>query len=69
MVRELSIAFKPKKLLLSSAVSPSKTIIDKGYDVAELSKYFDWIAVMTYGEHEKSSIPFKSMNRKKIIFK
>lgn len=49
LVRELSIAFKPKNLLLSSAVSPSKTIIDKGYDVAELSKYFDWIAVMTYG--------------------
>lgn len=51
MVRELSIAFKPRNLLLSTAVSPSKTIIDKGYDVPALSKYFDWIAVMTYDFH------------------
>lgn len=51
LVRELSIAFKPKGLLLSSAVSPSKTIIDEGYDVPKLSKYFDWIAVMTYDFH------------------
>jgi len=29
-VQELSEAFKPKGLLLSSAVSPSKTIIDEG---------------------------------------
>lgn len=51
LVRELSVAFRPKNLLLSTAVSPSKTIIDKGYDVPELSKYFDWIAVMTYDYH------------------
>lgn len=51
LVRELSIAFKPRGLLLSTAVSPSKMIIDKGYDVPQLTKYFDWIAVMTYDFH------------------
>lgn len=50
-VRELSEAFKPRGLLLSTAVSPSKKIIDAGYDVQELSTYFDWIAVMTYDFH------------------
>lgn len=50
-VRELSAVFKPKGLLLSTAVSPSQQIIDKGYDVAEISKYFDWISVMTYDYH------------------
>ncbi|KAH8400624.1 hypothetical protein KR222_009154, partial [Zaprionus bogoriensis] len=50
-VRELSEAFQGRGLLLSTAVSPSKKIIDAGYDVAELSRYFDWIAVMTYDFH------------------
>lgn len=47
-VQELSAALKPRGLLLSSAVSPSKTVIDAGYEVAKLSEYFDWIGVMTY---------------------
>lgn len=51
LVRELSVEFKPRGLLLSSAVSPSKVIIDKGYDVPALANYFDWIAVMTYDYH------------------
>ncbi|XP_070854530.1 probable chitinase 10 [Drosophila suzukii] len=50
-VRELSAAFKPQGLLLSTAVSPSKKIIDAGYDVPQLSHLFDWIAVMTYDFH------------------
>lgn len=50
-VEELSKAFKPKGLLLSSAVSPSKKVIDAGYDVQKISKYFDWIAVMAYDYH------------------
>ncbi|EFA10488.1 chitinase 10 isoform X1 [Tribolium castaneum] len=50
-VRELSAAFKPKNLLLSAAVSPSKAVIDAGYDVPALSQYLDWIAVMTYDFH------------------
>lgn len=51
LVKELSRLFKPKGLLLSTAVSPSKKVIDHGYDVPTLSKYFDWIAVMTYDYH------------------
>ncbi|XP_044316703.1 probable chitinase 10 isoform X2 [Drosophila rhopaloa] len=51
LVKELSQAFKPKSLLLSAAVSPSKLVIDAGYDVPKLSQYFDWIAVMTYDFH------------------
>lgn len=50
-VKEISDAFRPKGLLLSSAVSPSKTVIDAGYDVPKLDKYFDWIAVMCYDYH------------------
>lgn len=51
LVKELSAAFKPKGLLLSAAVSPSKAVIDAGYDVPILSQYMDWIAVMTYDFH------------------
>ncbi|XP_056636318.1 probable chitinase 10 [Diorhabda sublineata] len=51
LVTELSSAFKPKGLLLSSAVSPSKAVIDAGYDVPTLSKYLDWISIMTYDFH------------------
>ena len=47
-VRELSEAFKPRGWLLSAAVSPAKKVIDAGYEVAELSRYLDWIGVMTY---------------------
>jgi len=47
-VKELSAELKPRGWLLSAAVSPSKTVIDLGYEVAELSRYFDWIGVMTY---------------------
>lgn len=50
-VRELSDAFRPHGWLLSAAVSPSKTVIDAGYEVEKLSKYFDWIAVMAYDYH------------------
>lgn len=51
LVKELSDAFKPRGLLLSSAVSPSKRVIDAGYDVPTLAKYLDWISVMTYDYH------------------
>lgn len=50
-VRELSEEFKPRGWLLSAAVSPSKMVIDAGYDIPVLAKYFDWIAVMTYDYH------------------
>jgi chitinase len=48
LVKQLSDAFLPRGLLLSSAVSPSKTVIDAAYDVAALS---EWIAVMCYDYH------------------
>ncbi|XP_026668803.1 probable chitinase 10 isoform X2 [Ceratina calcarata] len=51
LLRELSSELKPRGLLLSSAVSPSKQVIDHGYDVPALAKYLDWIAVMTYDFH------------------
>ena len=38
-------------LLLSAAVSPSKTIMDAGYDVPQIASYLDWINVMTYDYH------------------
>jgi chitinase len=36
---------------LSAAVSASKPIIDKAYDLAELGKYLDFINVMSYDFH------------------
>ncbi|XP_050423223.1 probable chitinase 10 [Adelges cooleyi] len=48
---ELRQAFRPYGYLLSAAVSPSKAVIDAGYDVPILSKYLDWIGVMTYDYH------------------
>lgn len=51
LLEELSAEFKPKGLLLSSAVSPNKRVIDAGYDVPALAKYLDWIAVMSYDYH------------------
>ena len=50
-VSELRQEFEPRGLLLSAAVSPSKKIIDVGYDVASLSRDLDWVAVMTYDYH------------------
>lgn len=50
-VQELSEEFKPRGWYLSAAVSPSKMVIDAGYDIAKLAEYFDWISVMTYDFH------------------
>jgi chitinase len=50
-VREIKEAFEPRGLLLSSAVSPNHRVIDEGYDVPTVSRYLDWIAVMTYDYH------------------
>jgi chitinase len=48
LTKELSAKFKPAGLLLSAAVSPSKKVIDAGYDVPALSRDLDIINVMTY---------------------
>lgn len=54
-VRELRLAInneaernKMEKLLLSAAVSSSKRVIDKGYEVREFVKQLDWINLMAY---------------------
>ena len=50
-VRELKEEFRPRGLLLSAAVSPSKKIIEVGYDVPSIARDLDWINVMTYDYH------------------
>lgn len=51
LVKELSEEFKPRGWLLSAAVSPSKMVIDLAYDIPQLSRYLDFISVMTYDYH------------------
>lgn len=51
LVTELRESFDKYDYLLSAAVSPSKLIVDKGYNVPLLSEKLDWIAVMTYDFH------------------
>nr|BAV14641.1 chitinase [Todarodes pacificus] len=58
LIRETRLAFdadakatgKPR-LLLASAVSAGKDKIDTAYDIPAISKYFDFITVMTYDLH------------------
>ena len=38
LVRELRAAFDPHGWILSGAVSPSKTVMDEGYDIPALSR-------------------------------
>ena len=40
-IKELHIAFKPSGLLLTAAVSPSNKVMDEGYEMPELDKYYD----------------------------
>nr|XP_046253519.1 acidic mammalian chitinase-like [Scatophagus argus]XP_046253520.1 acidic mammalian chitinase-like [Scatophagus argus] len=58
LCRELLAAFKKEaaetkkpRLLLTAAVAAGKGKIDKGYEVAEVSKLLDFISVMTYDFH------------------
>ena len=51
LVTALSDAFRPRGLLLTAAVSPSKTVIDLAYDVPLLNSALDIINVMTYDYH------------------
>ncbi|TRY98308.1 hypothetical protein DNTS_022310 [Danionella cerebrum] len=39
------------RLILSAAVSAGKGTIDDGYEIAEISKYLDFINIMTYDFH------------------
>ena len=51
LVKKLRAAFDPKGFTLTAAVSASKTIVDEGYEVAELAKYLDAIHLMSYDLH------------------
>nr|XP_006628611.1 PREDICTED: acidic mammalian chitinase-like [Lepisosteus oculatus] len=58
LVKELLAAFKDEgqktgmpRLLLTAAVAAGKGNIDNGYEIAEISKYLDFISVMTYDFH------------------
>lgn len=50
-IKELKMAFKPHGLLLTAATSPSKTVVDAGYDVPATNEYLDYVSVMTYDYH------------------
>lgn len=47
-VKELSAAFAPRGLSLSASVPTNEIILKKGYDIPALSKYLDFINLMTY---------------------
>ena len=51
LVQELSKVFRPRGLLLSAAVSPSKAVIDRAYNVHKIAHDLDWISVMSYDYH------------------
>lgn len=58
LIRETRLAFDAEaktsgnpRLLLATAVSAGKDKIDTGYDIPEISKYFDFITIMTYDLH------------------
>ena len=48
---ELSSAFKPYDWLLTAAVPATDSRIEQGFEVSKISKYLDFINVMTYDMH------------------
>ena len=52
-VKELREAMDAEddNLVLTAAVSPSSEVIQKAYNIPELSKYLDYLSVMTYDYH------------------
>lgn len=51
LLKELRAAFDPEGLLLTAAVAAPENAITTYYEVPELSKYLDFINVMTYDIH------------------
>ncbi|XP_058860210.1 acidic mammalian chitinase-like [Acipenser ruthenus] len=58
LVKELLEAFEDEsnstrrpRLLLTAAVAAGKENVDSGYEIAEISKYLDFINIMTYDFH------------------
>ncbi|XP_053338996.1 acidic mammalian chitinase-like [Clarias gariepinus] len=48
---EESSATGRSQLMLTAAVAAGKSVMDTGYEIAEISKYLDFICVMTYDYH------------------
>ena len=53
LIKELYDAFQPKGYVLSVAVSSKKDVIMNSYYVPTLSKYLNFINLMTYGFYEE----------------
>lgn len=51
MTKELSESFKPEGLLVTAAVSANPTTSDQAYDIPTMSKYLDFINLMSYDYH------------------
>ena len=51
LVKELRAAFEPNGWILSAAVPAPSFRIEEGFQVAQVSKYLDFINVMTYDMH------------------
>ncbi|XP_025265848.1 probable chitinase 2 [Camponotus floridanus] len=51
LVQELRHAFRQYHFLLTAAISGFKEVIMSGYDIPKISKYLDYIYVMTYNYH------------------
>lgn len=51
LCRQLAAAFKPHGLEITAAVSAAKSIIDDGYEIAEVSKHLDAVHLMSYDLH------------------
>ena len=48
LVREMKELFNKEKLILTAAVGAGKKTIDKGYEIAEVAEYFDFVNIMAY---------------------
>ncbi|XP_076656119.1 putative chitinase 2 [Halictus rubicundus] len=51
LLKELKEAFIQPKYSLTAAIVANKGMLDKGYDIPEISKYLDHIYVMAYDYH------------------
>lgn len=48
LVKELKESFRPHGLILTAAFGASTSVIDQAYDIPTLSKYLDFMHIMTY---------------------
>jgi chitinase len=48
MLKELKTRFLKDNLILTAAVGAGKATIDAGYEIAEISKYLDFVNLMAY---------------------